>query len=60
MTPPGNLLTSQPMEIEQKLALKAAGDPRSEWARLALEAAERIEALKRELEAARHLHPPTK
>lgn len=38
------------MEIEQRIALKAAGEPRSEWARLALEAAERIEALKRELE----------
>lgn len=37
------------MEIEQRLALKAAGEPRSEWARLALEAAERIEELKREL-----------
>ena len=39
------------MEIEQKIALKAAGEPRSEWAKLALEAAERIEALKKELEA---------
>lgn len=38
------------MEVEHKLVLKAAGEPRSEWARLALEAAERIEALKREIE----------
>jgi hypothetical protein len=37
------------MEIEKRLALKAAGEPRSEWAELALEAAERIESLKREL-----------
>lgn len=41
--------TIQTMEIEKRLALKAAGDPRSEWSKLALEAAERIEALKREL-----------
>lgn len=41
------------MEIEQKIVLKAAREPRSEWAQLALEAAERIEALKRELEAAK-------
>ena len=39
------------MEIEKRLALKAAAEPRSEWARLALEAAERIEALKKEIEA---------
>ena len=37
------------MEIEKRLALKAAGDPRSEWSKLALEAAERIEELKKEL-----------
>lgn len=37
------------MEIEQRLVLKAAGEPRGEWAELALEAAERIKALKREL-----------
>ena len=52
------------MEIEQKLALKAAGEPRSEWARLALEAAERIETLKRELtektNGAPDLQPPRK
>ena len=35
------------MEIEQKIVLKAAREPRSEWAQLALEAAERIEALKK-------------
>lgn len=48
------------MEVEKKLVLKAASEPRSEWARLALEAAERIEALKGELEAARHPQPPNK
>lgn len=37
------------MDVEKRLVLKAAGEPRSEWARLALEAAERIEELKREL-----------
>jgi hypothetical protein len=40
----------QAMEIEQRLVLKAAGEPRGEWAKLALEAAERIEELKRQLE----------
>ena len=46
------------MEIEQKIALKAAGEPRSEWAKLALEAAERIEALKKELEANKNTLTP--
>jgi hypothetical protein len=38
------------MEIEKKLTLKAAAEPRSEWGQLALEAAERIEALKKDIE----------
>lgn len=37
-------------EIEKRLVLKAASEPRSEWARLALEAAETIEELKKKLE----------
>lgn len=38
------------MDIEKRLVLKAASEPRGEWAKLALEAAERIEELKRALE----------
>lgn len=38
------------MDVEKRLTLKAASEPRSQWAKLALEAAERIETLKKELE----------
>lgn len=36
------------MDIVNKLILKIAGDPKSEWAKLALEAIEEIERLRKE------------
>lgn len=57
MTPPNE---KNRTDIEKRLVLKAASEPRSEWALLALEAAERIEELKGALEGKADLQPPPK
>lgn len=41
------------MDIAKKLTLKAAGEPRNEWASLLLEAAAHIESLREEIRAQR-------